>query len=137
MSTPAAGKPIPAITPEMRPFFEGARRHELRVQRCRGCGALRFPARALCSACLSTDSEWIAVSGRGEIYSFNVMHQVYHPGFAAEVPYTVVLVQLAEGPRMISNLVGIDAHAVRVGMPVRVVFETLSDEVTLPKFTPA
>lgn len=130
-------KPMPAISPEMRPFFEGARRHELRVQRCRGCGALRLPARALCSECLSAEAEWVAVSGRGEIYSFNVMHQVYHPGFAAEVPYAVVLVKLAEGPKMISNLVGIDAHAVRVGMPVRVVFERLSDEVTLPKFTPA
>lgn len=130
-------RPIPAVTPEMRPFYEGAQRHELRVQRCRGCGALRFPARALCSGCLSADAEWVAVSGRGEIYSFNVMHQVYHPGFAAAVPYAVVLVKLAEGPKMISNVVGIDAHAVRIGMPVRVVFEQLSDDITLPKFTPA
>jgi hypothetical protein len=130
-------KPIPAITPEMRPFYEGARRHELRVQRCQGCGALRFPARAVCSQCLSAESEWVPVSGRGEIYSFNVMHQVYHPGFAAAVPYAVVLVQLAEGPRMISNVVGVDPHALRIGLPVRVVFEPLSDEVTLPKFTPA
>ena len=130
-------KPIPAITPEMAPFYEGARKHELRMQRCRGCGTLRFPARALCSECLSADADWVPVSGRGEIYSFNIMHQVYHPGFAAEVPYAVVLVKLAEGPKMISNLVGIDVHAVRVGMPVRVVFEPLSDDVTLPKFTPA
>ena len=136
MSAPAA-KPTPAITPEMQAFYEGARRQELRVQRCTGCGALRFPARALCSDCLSGASEWVAVSGRGEIYSFNVMHQVYHPGFAGEVPYVVVLVKLAEGPKMISNIVGIDARAVRIGMPVRVVFEPLSDEVTLPKFAPA
>ncbi|HSP96483.1 MAG TPA: Zn-ribbon domain-containing OB-fold protein [Candidatus Dormibacteraeota bacterium] len=137
MPTPMTAKPIPAITPDMRPFYEAAQRHELRVQRCRGCGALRFPARAICSDCLSTDAEWVPVSGRGEIYSFNVMHQVYHPGFAAEVPYAVVLVKLEEGPKMISNVVGIDAHAVRIGMPVRVVFEPLSDEVTLPKFSPA
>ena len=130
-------RPIPTVTPEMRPFYEGAQHNQLRVQRCRGCGVLRFPARALCSDCLSTDAEWVPVSGRGEIYSFNVMHQVYHPGFAAEVPYAVVLVKLAEGPKMISNVVGIDAHAVRIGMAVRVVFEPLSDEVTLPKFTPA
>lgn len=134
---PPTSRPVPAVTPELRPFFEGAQRGELRVQRCRHCGALRFPARALCSDCLSTESEWVAVSGRGEIYSFNVMHQVYHPGFAAEVPYAVVLVKLAEGPKMIANAVGIDAHAIRIGMPVRVVFERLSDEVTLPKFTPA
>jgi uncharacterized OB-fold protein len=133
----ATAKPIPAITPEMRPFYEGTRHHELRLQRCRGCGALRFPARAVCSECLSAESEWVAVSGRGAIYSFNIMHQVYHPGFADAVPYAVVLVQLDEGPRIISNLVGVDAHAVRIGMPVRVVFERLSDDVTLPKFTPA
>lgn len=130
-------KPIPAVTPEMRPFYEGAQRHELRVQRCRGCGALRFPARALCSGCLSTDAEWVPVSGRGEIYSFNIMHQVYHPGFAADVPYAVALVKLAEGPKMISNVVGVDPRELRIGMSVTVVFEQLSDEVTLPKFTPA
>jgi uncharacterized OB-fold protein len=97
----------------------------------------RFPARAICSKCLSTESEWVAVSGRGEIFSFNVMHQVYHPGFATEVPYAVVVVRLEEGARMVSNLVGVAPHDVRIGMPVRVVFEEISDEVTLPKFVPA
>ena len=130
-------RPIPAITAEMRPFYDAARRGELVVQRCRGCGALRFPARALCSDCLAVDAEWAPVTGRGEVYSFNVMHQIYHPGFAAEVPYAVVLVQLAEGPRLLSNLVGIAPDAIRIGMPVRVVFEDVSDEVTLPKFAPA
>jgi uncharacterized OB-fold protein len=130
-------RPIPAVTPELRPFFEAAKRRELRVQRCADCGALRFPARAICSQCLSTAAEWVPVSGRGEVFSFNVMHQVYHPGFADEVPYAVVVVQLAEGPKMISNLVGVPPHAVRIGMPVRVVFEDVSDEVTLPKFAPA
>jgi hypothetical protein len=133
----SAAKPIPAITPEMRPFFTAAKRRELRVQRCTACGALRFPARALCSDCLSTEADWVVVSGRGTVFSFNVMHQVYHPGFAAEVPYAVVIVQLAEGVKMLSNLVGVAPHDVRIGMPVRVVFEDLTDEVTLPKFAPA
>ncbi len=132
----AAAKPVPAITEEMRPFYAAAARGELVVQRCGGCGALRFPARPLCTACLSTASEWIPVSGRGEVFSFTVMHQVYHPGFATEVPYAVVIVQLAEGPRMVSNLVGVDPHAIRIGMPARVVFEQISDVVTLPKFEP-
>jgi hypothetical protein len=133
----AATKPIPAITPEMRPFFAAARRRQLVVQRCTDCGALRFPAREICSACLSTKSEWTPVCGRGEIFSFNVMHQVYHPGFAAEVPYAVVQVKLEEGPRMNSNLVGVAPREIRIGMPVRVVFEDVSEEVTLPKFEPA
>ena len=130
-------KPIPAITPEMRPFFEAAKRNELRVQRCSACGTHRFPARAICSSCLSTEVEWAPVCGRGSVFSFNVMHQVYHPGFAAEVPYAVVVVQLDEGVRMISNLVGVAPDAIRIGMPVRVVFEAISDDVTLPKFAPA
>jgi len=130
-------KPVPAVTPELKPFFEAAKRHELVVQRCKGCGTYRFPARELCSNCLSREAEWAPVSGRGEVFSFNVMHQVYHPGFAAEVPYAVVQVKLAEGARMISNLVGVKPHEIRIGMPVRVVFEEISDEVTLPKFAPA
>ena len=133
----AYAKPIPSITPELRPFFDAAKRHELVVQRCRGCGTHRFPARELCSTCLSRDSEWVRVSGAGEVFSFNVMHQVYHPGFATEVPYAVVIVKLAEGAKMTSNLVGVAPQDVRIGMPVRVVFEDITDEVTLPKFAPA
>lgn len=130
-------RPVPAVTPELRPFFEAARRRELVVQRCRGCGALRFPPREVCSTCLGRESEWVPVSGRGEVFSFNVMHQVYHPGFADAVPYAVVIVRLDEGPKMTSNLVGVAPHEIRIGMPVRVVFEDLTDEVTLPKFVPA
>jgi uncharacterized OB-fold protein len=130
-------KPIPAIAPDMRPFFEAAKRHELVVQRCRQCGTHRFPAREICSSCLSRDAEWVRVSGEGEVFSYNVMHQVYHPGFAGEVPYAVVVVKLKEGAKMNSNLLGITPHDIEIGMPVRVVFEDISDQVTLPKFVPA
>ena len=130
-------KPVPAITPEMGPFFEAAKQHRLVVQCCRSCGHYRFPAREICSHCLSHDSVWKAVSGRGEVFSFNVMHQVYHPGFADEVPYAVVSVQLAEGPKMNSNLLGVAPEGIRIGMSVRVVFENVSEDVTLPKFEPA
>jgi len=133
----AVPKPVPAITPEMRPFFEAAREHRLVVQRCRGCGTYRFPAREICSNCLGREAEWVEVSGYGEVFSFNVMHQVYHPAFADEVPYAVVLVKLDEGPKMVSNLVGVAPRDIRIGMRVRVVFERVSDEVTLPKFAPA
>ena len=132
----AYAKPIPAITTEMRPFFTAAKRHQLCVQRCNSCGTHRFPARAICSECLSTDAAWVPVSGDGEVFSFNVMHQVYHPGFAVEVPYAVVIIKLAEGAKMVSNLVGVPPHGIRIGMPVQVVFEDITDEVTLPKFVP-
>jgi hypothetical protein len=127
-------KPVPEVTPELTPFFAAARRRELHVQRCRGCGELRFPPRERCSACWSKEADWVKVSGRGEVWSFNVMHQVYHPAFADEVPYAVVLVKLAEGPKILSNLLGVSPAEIRIGMPVRVVFEDVNDEVTLPKF---
>jgi uncharacterized OB-fold protein len=131
-----SSKPIPTKTPELAPFFEGAKRGELIVQKCEGCGRLRFPARALCSNCWSEDASWTPVSGRGEVFSYNIMHQVYHPGFAAEIPYAVVVVKLQEGIKITSNLVGIKPHEIRCGMQVEVVFEQLNEEVTLPKFRP-
>lgn len=134
MSARATAKPVPEVTPALAPFFAAAREHRLVVQRCTGCGALRFPPRELCSGCLATDAAWVPVSGRGEVYSFNVMHQVYHPGFAAEVPYAVVVVKLAEGPKITSSVVDCPPHDIRIGMPVTVVFEEISPEVTLPKF---
>ena len=131
MSVP---KPLPQIAPEMAPFFEAARRHELVVQRCRACGTPRFPARDQCSKCLSRESEWLRASGRGEVFSFAVMHQVYHPGFADEVPYAVVVIELEEGARLVSNLVDCPVRDIRIGMPVEVVFEAASAQITLPKF---
>jgi uncharacterized OB-fold protein len=118
----------------MAPVWEAARRRELVVQRCSGCGALRFPARELCSACLSRAVSWTGVTGRGVVFSFAVMHQAYHPGF--EVPYAVVVVELDEGVRLLTNLLGVRPGDIAIGMPVEVVFEDVTGEVTLPKFRP-
>jgi hypothetical protein len=127
-------RPLPAADRDLAPFFAAAKEHRLVVQRCDGCGALRFPPRELCSHCLATGASWVPVSGRGEIFSYNVMHQIYHPAFAAEVPYAVVVVKLAEGPKITSNLVDCPTDQIRIGMPVEVVFEDASPEITLPKF---
>jgi hypothetical protein len=132
----AYAKPLPQVTPEMRPFWEAARRHELVVQRCRGCGTHRFPARDICSRCLSREAGWVRVSGRGTVFSWATMHQVYHPGFAADVPYAVIVVELEEGARLVSNLVACAPGEIVAGMPVEVVFEDVTPEVTLPKFRP-
>ena len=131
---PEVSKPVPAITPDLREFFDGARADRLMVQKCDSCGRLRFPAHDLCSKCNSTASRWVPVSGRGEVFSFNIMHQLYHPGFAKEVPYAVVMVELEEGCKFVSNLLGIKPHEIRCGMPVEVAFEKLNDEVSMPKF---
>ena len=134
-SKPApAGKPVPSITPEMKEFFEGARHGQLLVQECEGCGIKRFPPHEICTNCLGTRARWVPVSGRGEVYSFNIMHQVYHPGFAGEVPYAGVVVKLNEGVKFVSNLIGTRPDQIRCGMPVEVTFEKQTDEVWLPKF---
>jgi uncharacterized OB-fold protein len=127
-------KPVPAITPEMTEFFTAAREGRLKVQKCDACGILRFPAYELCSKCNSTRSKWVEVSGRGEVFSFNIMHQVYHPAFASEVPYAVVVVELEEGCKFVSNLLGVNPHEIKCGMPVEVTFDKISEDVSLPKF---
>jgi uncharacterized protein len=129
-------KPLPQIAPDMAPFFDAARRHELVIQRCTGCGTLRFPARPICSRCLGREASWVPVSGCGSVFSYTVMHQASHPGFAAEVPYAVVVIELDEGVRLLSNLVDCPLPDVRIGLPVEVVFDDVTPEVTLPKFRP-
>ena len=132
----AIAKPLPRVTPELAPFFAAARERKLVVQRCSGCGQLRFPPRELCSHCWSRETTWAPVSGRGEVFSFYWMHQIYHPGVAAEVPYAVVIVALEEGPHVLSNMVDCSREELRIGLPVEVTFEDASADVTLPKFRP-
>ena len=129
-----AAMPLPQITPEMAPFFEAARHHTLVVQQCARCGTVRFPARTICSSCLARDATWVPVSGRGKVFSYAIMHQTNHPGFAAIVPYAVVVIELVEGVRVLSNLVDCPLEHLRIDLPVEVVFDDLTPEITLPKF---
>ncbi len=129
-------KPLPTIDDINRPYWEGVRVGELRMQRCRACGALRFPPGRLCAECLGEESAWAALSGKGTVWSYCVFHRAYFAGFEAELPYNVVLVQLAEGPKLYSNLVGVPNERIRIGMPVRARFERVTDEVTLVRFEP-
>ncbi|HLZ69333.1 MAG TPA: Zn-ribbon domain-containing OB-fold protein [Dehalococcoidia bacterium] len=130
-------KPMPAADEDSAPFFAGAREGRLMLMRCNNCGAYRYPSRDRCDVCWSTDTAWVQASGKGAVYTFGIMHQLYHPGFKDEIPYNVAVIELAEGPRMYSNLVGVANDQIRVGMPVEVTFERISDEISLPKFRPA
>ncbi len=130
----AYDKPLPVIDNESRPFWDGCRDGKLMLQHCAECGAWVFYPRVLCTACHSERLEWSEASGEGVIYSFTVCHRPAGPTFNHEVPYVVALIDLAEGPRMISNIVGADPESVRIGQRVRVTFEKATDEVTLPKF---
>ena len=127
-------KPLPRITPDNRPFWEAARRHELRLQRCDACGRFRYPPGPMCPDCLSERFEWRRVSGRGMISSWVVFHKVYFPAFAGDAPYAVVQVELEEGPRLVSNLVGSPREEISIGMPVEVVFDDVTPELSLPRF---
>ena len=130
-------KPIPVPSFESKPYWEGLRRHQLLMPRCNACHRYWFPPSTHCPHCSSADFTWTPLSGRGKVFTYVVYHRVYHPGFADEVPYTVALVALEEGPRMICNIVGIPPDEVACEMPVHVVYEDVAADVTLPKFTPA
>lgn len=129
-------KPLPELTDLNRPFWEGAREGRLRMQRCDECEHVRYPISEWCPRCLSDRCTWTDLSGRGVVASTIVFHQVYNQAFADDVPYNVSLIQLDEGPRMISNVVGIPPSDVKVGMAVQVTFDPVTDEVTIPRFTP-
>lgn len=130
-------KPLPVPAPESVPFWEAAHEHKLMVQKCGSCGHLRFPPAAHCPECLSADHDWIEVSGRGRVFSFVTYQRLYNKGWEGEIPYIVALIELDEGPRLLSNLTGIDPKDVTCDMPVKAVFDDVTPEVTLPKFAPA
>jgi uncharacterized OB-fold protein len=130
-------KPLPEIDDINRPFWEATRHGELRLQRCKDCRQVWYPAGTNCPKCLSTSFEWGPMSGRGTVWSFIVYHHCWHRGFEKEIPYNVAMIQLEEGPIVISNIVDVKNEAIKVGMPVKVVFEPATGEVALFKFKPA
>ncbi len=130
-------KPLPRPAPESEPFWAAARDHKLKIQKCRSCGNHWFPPSEHCPECLSADHDWIEASGRGRVFSFVTYQRLYNKGWEGEVPYVVALIELDEGPRLLSNLTGIAPENVACDMAVKVVFDDVTPEVTLPKFTPA
>jgi uncharacterized protein len=126
--------PLPTITDANRPFWDSARRGQLSMQRCTHCGHIRFPINPVCTECLSDAAEWTPLSGRGEVFAKLVYHRAFNAAFGDLIPYNVVMVQLEEGPRMFSNVVGTPHDQFKVGDPVEVVFEAATDEVAIPRF---
>ncbi|RJP16718.1 MAG: Zn-ribbon domain-containing OB-fold protein [Candidatus Abyssobacteria bacterium SURF_5] len=129
-------KPLPDITESTKPFWEGCKAGKLLLPKCRSCGQMFFFPNHFCPECLSEDVDWIDSSGKGVVHTFTIISRPPSDAFAADVPYVVAVIDLEEGPRMLSNVIGIPPEHVRVGMPVEVVFERVSEEITLPKFRP-
>jgi uncharacterized OB-fold protein len=136
MSAPA--KPVPTADPITKPFWDSAKAHALQIQRCNACGHAIFYPRGLCPNCFSGDLAWQPVSGRGVVHAFTIVYRHPNPAFQQDVPYVVAIIELVEGVRLMSNVVGVpaDPEHLKVGMPVEVVYEDVSDDITLPKFQP-
>ncbi len=130
-------RPVPRVDEESRPFWEACARHELYVQKCRACGRVFYYPRGFCLHDLTADFDWLRCSGKGTVYTFTVTHQNQSAGFRENLPYVVAYVELEEGVRMLTNIVDCDPEQVRIGMPVEVTFEDLTDTVSVPLFRPA
>ncbi|MBO0692338.1 MAG: OB-fold domain-containing protein [Acidimicrobiaceae bacterium] len=124
---------LPAVTDANRPFWDGLREGELRLQSCTACGTRRYPESYVCPKCLSPDSTWQATSGRGRLWSWIVMHQRYFPASAFELPYNVAFVQLEEGPHLMSSLIEIP-DGLRIDEPVEAVFVPVAGDRVIHKF---
>lgn len=130
-------KAEPRPTPETQPFWDGCAQGELRLQHCPTCAAYYFPPRPFCPRCWSQEVEWRPVSGRGVLHTYLINHRPA-PGFEEDAPYAIAVVELEEGPRMMSNIVGIEntPENLVLDMPLEVTFEPRGS-VMLPLFRPA
>lgn len=133
--------PKPFLPPnEITQFFwDAAREHKLVVQRCDGCGYYIHWPQVICPRCQSDKLSPAELSGRGTIFTYTVVHHIFHPVYADEVPYSIAIVELHEQPglRMLTNIVDCPNDALRIGMPVEVTFEEREGGVTVPQFRPA
>ena len=131
-------KPVPVATPESDFFWDKTRKHELWIQKCVDCDTAFFYPRMICPDCLEDKIEWFKTSGKGFLYTYMINHRP-PPGFEDEAPYAIAIVQLDEGPRMMTIIVGIEntPENLVLDMPLEVVFEDIVDDMSLPKWRPA
>ncbi len=136
MTTPAAARPVPDPDDASAPFWNACARHELILQACDDCDAIRFPPRPMCPACTSFAHSWKPASGRGRIWSWVVAHPPVLPAFADRAPYNVVVVELDEGVRMLGNLIDVPNGEIHEDIPVEVAWEDVEERVALPVWRP-
>jgi hypothetical protein len=132
---PAPIRPSPTLTEDNRFFWEAAAQGRLVAQRCRACGRLQHPPRPMCPACHGAEHDVTELAGTGVVYSYAVLHHPQNPRFS--YPLVAALVDLDEGIRLVTNLVGLEPADVRIGLPVRVTFVPTDDEMSVPVFAPA
>ena len=139
MTEQAYNKPIPVPQGESDYYWEKAKAHELWLRKCDVCNQTYFYPRDICPLCFSRNTSWIQASGKGTLHTFAIVHRAPTPAFRDDAPFVVAMVDLEEGPRMPTNLIEVepDPAVIKVGMAVEVVFEDITDEISLPKFKPA
>ena len=115
--------PLPEITPLSKPYWDGLQAGRLRFQRCQACGHAWLPARAECPECWKAEWQWTDASGRGHVVSWVIYHHAYHPEFKDRLPYNVALVELDEGPRLITNVVKLGNRKLAIELPVKLCIE--------------
>ena len=129
-------KPLPKPDKCDMPYWETLKKHELRMQACLECGEIWFPPNPACPRCLSKDYKWAKLSGKGKVWSWVIFHQLYFESFADDIPYNVIVVKLDEGPIITSNMVECRDEDIECNMPVEVVFDDVTENMTLPRFRP-
>ncbi|MGE3539721.1 MAG: Zn-ribbon domain-containing OB-fold protein [Candidatus Tectimicrobiota bacterium] len=127
-------KPLPRGEDINGAFYQFCQQHELRFQRCSDCGTWRHMPRESCAVCGSLAWSWKRSSGRGRVFSWTVIHRALHPGFDPDVPYAAVVIELEEGVRLVSQVVDLPTEQLQLDLPVSVMFDDVTPEVTLPKF---
>ena len=127
-------KPKPRPAPESLPYWQAASEHRLALPKCEDCQKFWFPPSRTCPHCLSANFSFQNVSGKGKIFSFVTFHRVYRPAFTNDVPYVVALIELDEGPRLLSNIMGVTHDQVKCEMRVEVVFDDYDEDISIPKF---
>jgi uncharacterized OB-fold protein len=136
MTSPQLPAPAPNVNAETKPFWDATTQGRLILRKCRACQTVNWYPRTLCPACGSFDTEWIDATGRGTIYSFAVTRRGAG-AYRDAAPYVLAYVELAEGPRVMTNIVDCDIDALQIGDPVEVVFHDTGQGAALPRFRPA
>ncbi len=137
--TQGYNKPVPRPQQEWDFYWEKAKQHELWLRQCDDCGQPYFYPRDMSPCCYSRNTSWVQASGKAKLYTYAIVHRPPHPGFVDDAPYVAAIVELAEGPRMPTNIVMDDPEPEKllIDMPLEVTFEDITEQISLPKFKPA
>ena len=130
-------KLVPSPTAETQPYWDGLREGRLRLQSCADCGKIRHYPRPVCDACWSMNVKWVDAAGTATVHSWTITHYAFHPGFKGDLPYILLTEDLPEGVRMNAQARNIKALDLRVGLPLKVAFDAVKDDLTLPVFEAA